>query len=265
MSVTVSLAREYSSKATAYESHWSPVIKPMAIPIFSALPMAGADTILDAGAGTGAMISEIRRTAPHALIAGIDTAEGMLRIARSNAGLSAPVVADGQQLPIRSESIDVGLLIFVLFHLPDTRAGLREMHRVLRSGGRAGIVCWGNDPGAPGAKIWTEELNQEGAAPDPRDPSVMQAGAMNTIEKLRDLIESSGCKVHEIFAEQFSHQFRVEDLLHVQLGCGVAARRLPSLEAEARDRCTRRVREKLDRFSEDELNYRPEVLFAVFS
>jgi len=265
MQPTQSLAQEYSAKADVYESRWSPVIKPMAMPILSALPMKTARTVLDAGAGTGAMFQEIRNATPHATIIGVDPAEGMLRIARNHAGLEAPVVADGQQLPIRTGSIDVGLLIFVLFHMPDPIEGLKEMHRVLRHDGRAGIVCWGNDPGVPGASIWTEELNREGAAPDPRDPSVMQPALMNTIDKLRDLVESSGCTAHELWAESFSHQFTVEKLLPLQLGCAVAARRLPSLDAEARARCTQRVRERLEKFSEGELNYRPEVLFAVIS
>ena len=262
---TRSLAEEYSAKASVYESHWSPVIKPMAVPIFSALPMATARTVVDAGAGTGAMVSEIKAVAPHALITAIDPAEGMLRIARRNAGLVNAVVAKAEQLPIRRQSIDVGLLIFVLFHLPDPVEGLREMHRVLRDDGRAGIVCWGNDPGVPGASIWTEELNREAASPDPRDASVMQASLMNTTVKLTDLVESSGCSVHEIWAESFSHQFKLDDMLQLQLGCAVAARRLPSLDGEARARCIQRVRDRLEKFSDDELNYRPEVLFAVIS
>ncbi len=196
------------------------------------------------------------------MIAGLDRAEAMLRVAK-RAGLQTVAVTDGQQLGVRSASIDVGLLIFVLFHLPDPVEGLREMRRVLRPGGRAGIVCWGKDPGVPGASVWTEELDNEGAAPDPRDQSVMQAGAMNTPDKLRDLIQKSGMTAHEIWGELFSHQFTVDRLIPLQLGCGVAGRRLPSLSAEGRDRCEQRVRRRLEQFSEDQLIYQPEVLFAV--
>ncbi len=260
--VSQSLAAEYSDKAVAYATRWAPVIRPMAKPIFAALPLPTAHTVLDVGAGTGSMLPDISAVAPHALAAGLDRAEGMLRVAR-DAGWKTVAVADARQLCIRSASIDVGLLIFVLFHLPDPVEGLREMRRVLRPGGCAGIVVWGTDPGAPGASIWTEELNGEGAAPDPRDQSVMQAGLMNTPEKLTDLVQSSGLNVHKLWSELFCHPFKVDDLLGVQLGCGVAARRLPNLTAEARARCERRVRDRLEKFSEAELEYRPEVLFAV--
>ncbi len=257
-----SLAAEYSDKAVAYAKKWAPVIRPMAKPIFAALPLATADTVLDVGAGTGSMLPDISAAAPHALPAGLDRAEGMLRVARDT-GWKTVAVSDAGQLSIRSAAIDVGLLIFVLFHLPDPAEGLREIRRVLRPGGCAGIVCWGADPGAPGAAIWTEELNREGAAPDPRDQSVMQAGLMNTPEKLTDLIQSSGLEVHKLWSETFCHPFKVDDLLGVQLGCGVAARRLPSLTAEAQARCERRVRDRLEKFGAAELEYRPEVLFAV--
>lgn len=261
---TESLAREYSEKADAYARHWAPVIAPMARPIFSALPLATAKIILDVGAGTGAMMPDIECLAPNALIAGLDRAEGMLRMARAK-GWETVAVADGQQLGIRSESIDAGLLIFALFHFPDPVQGLREIHRVLRSGGRAGIVVWGTDPGAPGASIWTEELTRAGAAPDPRDPSVLQVGLMNTPGKLRELIESSGLAIEKLWSESFCHAFSLDNLLAVQLGCGVAARRLPSLSARARAHCEQRVRERLAELSDAELEYRPEVLFAVVS
>ena len=259
---TQSLAAEYSDKAVAYALRWVPVIRPMAQPIFAALPLPAAQTVLDVGAGTGSMLPDISELAPNALTIGLDRAEGMLRIAK-RANWKNVALTDATQLCIRSNSIDVGLLIFVLFHLPDPADGLREMQRVLRPGGRAGIVCWGSDPGAPGASIWTEELNREGAAPDPRDQSVMQPGLMNTPEKLTDLIQSSGLTVHKLWSEMFCHSFNLDDLIGVQLGVGVAARRLPTLSAEAQERCERRVRERLEKFSEADLEYRPEVLFAV--
>ena len=261
---TESLAREYSVIANAYARRWTPVIAPMARPIFGALPLAAAKTVLDVGAGTGAMLPDIERLAPNALIAGFDRAEGMLRVTRET-GWTTVSVADGQQLPLRSDAIDVGLLVFVLFHIPDPVQGLSEMCRVLRADGRAGIVVWGIDPGAPGASVWTEELNREGAAPDPRDPGVSLMALMNTPEKLTKLIEASGLNLEKLWSESFCHPFSLENLLAMQLGCGVAARRLPSLSAEGRARCEQRVRERLARFSEAELEYRPEVLFAVAS
>lgn len=256
------LASEYSAIAHAYLDWWSPVIRPMAQPLLKRVQLDTARTILDIGAGTGAMFPDLRAAAPNAFIAGLDRAEGMLRLAK-HAGFTPVAVADAQSLCIRSNSIDVALIIFVLFHLPAPIDALNDVRRVLRDGGRAGIVCWGKDPGAPGASIWTEELNREEADPDPRDPSVMQAGAMNTPEKLVRLVQSSGLEIREAWSETLSHKFEIDNLLRMQLGCGVAARRLPSLAPEARARCKQRVRERLEKLSGDELDYRPEVLFVL--
>jgi ubiquinone/menaquinone biosynthesis C-methylase UbiE len=112
------LANDYSAKAGAYAKWWSPVIRPMAQPLFKRIGLEAAQTVLDLGAGTGAMLADIRAAAPNALIAGLDRSEGMLHRAKG-ASNNTVAVSDAQTLGIRSHSVDVALLIFMLFHLPD--------------------------------------------------------------------------------------------------------------------------------------------------
>lgn len=257
-----SLANEYSANADAYARRWAPVIAPMARPIFGALPLTGTPTVLDVGSGTGATLSDVRGAAPAARAVGLDRAEGMLDVAKGK-GWGAVAVADGQKLPVRTGAVDVGLLVFVLFHFPDPVEALREMRRTLRPGGRVGIVVWGTDPGVPGASVWTEELDRKEAAPDTRHASVMQPATMNTPEKLTQVVQSSGLTVEKLWSETFSHAFKLEDLIKLQLGCGPASRRLPSLSAKRRAKCEARVRERLAEFTPEQLEYKPEVLFAV--
>jgi ubiquinone/menaquinone biosynthesis C-methylase UbiE len=234
----------------------------MARPIFNALPLGGTPRVLDVGAGTGAMLSYVRATAPSARVVGFDRAEGMLDVAKGK-GWGAVAVADAQKLPARSGSVDVALLVFALFHFPDPVEALREVRRTLRPEGRVGIVVWGNDPGVPGASVWAEELDRKEAAPDPRPASVMQTATMNTPEKLAQLIQSGGLTVAKAWGETFCHAFKLEDLLKLQMSCGVASRRLPSLSAKRRAKCEARVRERMAEFTPEELEYKPEVLFAV--
>ena len=262
MDPSQTLAAEYSAKSAAYAQHWSPVIRPMALPLLPALPLGTARRILDVGAGTGALLADLQDAAPEAMVIGVDRAEGMLRVAQQS-GHQLLTVADAQRLGIRSGTVDVAVLIFVLFHLPDPSVGLREVYRVLREGGTVGIVTWGQDPGSPGLAIWREELDREGAAPDPRDPNVMQQASMDTPKKLQHLLNAIGFVSVNVWSTNVTHRWTLDDLLAVQVGCGMPARRLASLSSQRRDRCQSRVRTQLGHLTRDELEYCPEVLLAV--
>jgi len=256
------LADEYSDKADAYVRHWSPVIGPMALPLLDALPLSRAEWILDLGTGTGALLDSLSVRAPAARILAVDRAFGMLRLAPA-ARCRYFAVMDAQAVAARSVSIDVATLVFMLFHIPDPIAALTEVRRTLRPNGVVGIVTWGNDEGAPGMAIWKEELDALGAAPDPRDPSVMQQQRMNTADKLQALLRAARFSDVHIWPRVFEHRWTIDALVLVQLGCGMAARRIGSLSRGDAAKCVARVRERLAGLGADALIYRPEILFAT--
>jgi demethylmenaquinone methyltransferase/2-methoxy-6-polyprenyl-1,4-benzoquinol methylase len=111
--------------------------------------------VLDLCCGTGDMAFALRRqagkTAPFIL--GADFSHPMLRrAAEKSAGTQLCwVEADALRLPLPDASLDLVTAAFGFRNLADYDAGLREIARVLRPGGEAGILDFGEPRGVLGA------------------------------------------------------------------------------------------------------------------
>lgn len=256
------LAVEYSASVDGYERYWAPVIAPMALPIMDAIPLRRATRVLDFGCGTGRHLPQLCAAAPSALILGVDQAAGMVAAA-PRLNQSALALMSGEQLALRSRCFDVVVLAFVLFHLPDPLAGLREVCRVLRPGGTAGCVVWGKPLILPGDDIWHEELDAAGAGPDPRPPEVMRGALMESPEKLTALVLDAGFAEAHVWSATYLHSWTPRELLRMQTTCGISWRRLASLPVIAQESCAARVLARLDEFPAEKLEFRPEVLYAT--
>lgn len=108
-----------------------------------AADVSAGDVVLDVCCGTGDMIREFARLpVPPRLIIGVDFAANMLALGRYD-GLATRVQlcrGDGLRLPVRDASVDVVSCAFGVRNFQHLEAGLREMRRVLRGGGRAVIL-----------------------------------------------------------------------------------------------------------------------------
>jgi hypothetical protein len=91
----------------------------------------------------------------------------------------------------------------------------------------------------------------------------MQQALMDTPDKLAGLLQTVGFASIRVWHERFSHGWKVEDLLALQIGCGMPSRRLASLPTSARKTCEMQVKARLAALGADDLVYRPEVLFTV--
>lgn len=107
------------------------------------------DTILDVACGTGDFTIEIaRKAAPGSTVIGIDLSEGMMAIGRekiAKAGLDKSsdvtmVQGDCESLPYPDGKFDCVSAGFGVRNFEHLDMGLKEMHRVLRSGGKAVIL-----------------------------------------------------------------------------------------------------------------------------
>jgi SAM-dependent methyltransferase len=96
------------------------------------------DAFLDAGCGDGRHLAALARSAYRpARVAGVDVSERILETARAAAAPLEPelVRAELEALPFEDGAFDLVLCTQVIEHLTDPDSGLRELARVLRSGG----------------------------------------------------------------------------------------------------------------------------------
>jgi SAM-dependent methyltransferase len=93
-------------------------------------------TVLDIGCGSGRWTSIAAQRTESGMVIGLDRSQGMLSALVVRPEPILPLLADGQRLPLRNDSVDVVLATWVLYHLPDKAAALSEICRVLKPSGR---------------------------------------------------------------------------------------------------------------------------------
>ncbi|MEE4542306.1 class I SAM-dependent methyltransferase [Streptomyces sp. V4-01] len=106
------------------------------------LGLGDGDRALDVGCGTGRALPLLRdAVGPSGTVVGVDLTPEMLdeAVALGRNAAGSLVEAYGDRLPLREEVFDAVLAAGLVHHLPDPAAGLRELARVTRPGGRLAV------------------------------------------------------------------------------------------------------------------------------
>lgn len=102
------------------------------------LGLREGDRVLDAGCGTGRALPPLRAAVgPSGVVVGADLTPAMLAAAvRSGRHRDGRLLlADVSALPLRTESLDAVFGAGLIAHLPNPAENLRELARVVRTGG----------------------------------------------------------------------------------------------------------------------------------
>jgi len=110
------------------------------------LTIGMGERVLEVGCGHGIVLRDVaRRVGPEGRAVGLDPGRVFLAIAREQADQTEwgdrieLREGDVQALPFGDAEFDVVLASTTLAHVPDAQRAIREMVRILRSGGRIGI------------------------------------------------------------------------------------------------------------------------------
>jgi SAM-dependent methyltransferase len=112
--------------------------------IVNAMAVRPGEDVLDVACGTGN--AALRAAQAGATVVGVDLTPELFEAGRelaAEAGVTIEwVQGDAEELPFADESFDVVVSTFGCMFAPRHRIAAREIARVLRPGGRFGIVSW---------------------------------------------------------------------------------------------------------------------------
>lgn len=184
----------YSDNAAEnYERFFVPAIGgPIARDLVDAAALREGERVLDVGCGTGI----VTRLAAETLngsgtIAGLDVNPGMLAVARAVTPDAAGIdwyEASAEAIPLPDASFDVVLCQMSLQFIPGRVNALREMRRVLASGGRLVLNVPGPTPQLFEifADALTKHIDQDAA------PFVHAVFSLNDADEIRQLARDAG-------------------------------------------------------------------------
>jgi demethylmenaquinone methyltransferase/2-methoxy-6-polyprenyl-1,4-benzoquinol methylase len=168
--------------------------------------------VLDVATGTGDLAIEIAKSCPGATIVGLDPSPGMLGVAQRKVdkrGLAERiqlVVGDAQALPQKNCEIDAATIAFGIRNVPDRGRALRELARVVRSGGRIAVLEL-NEPREKGLFAAAARLHTHHVVPrlgawlsGAREYRYLQSSvaAFPPPDQFADLMRASGLDVLEV-------------------------------------------------------------------
>ena len=131
---------ERGSHYEQYVGRWSRRVAP---PFLEWLGIPAGRKWLDVGCGTGALCAAILDHCSPSSVIGVEPSEGFLKAAAENlAGRAQLHSGSAAAIPLADAAVDVVVSGLVLNFVPDQRAALAEMARVVVQGGTIGAYVW---------------------------------------------------------------------------------------------------------------------------
>lgn len=183
--------------------------------------------VLDVCCGSGASaLPAARAVGPGGRVVAVDLADELLKLGRAKAQTAGFHWvefrrADMTALDFPNRHFDAVVCVFGIFFVPDMKAQVAELWRMVRPGGQLAITTWGLRVFAPAYDIWLEAVRR--VRPD-LHAAVHPWERIKTPEAVRMLFHDSGVQNVDLVAEDGHQLLRTpEDFWTIVLGSGLRA------------------------------------------
>ena len=237
-----------------YERLIAPYLfEPWAEVLLDAVALAPGAAVLDVASGTGVVArAAARRTGAEGRVVATDISPAMIEFCANHPPepAAAPIetaVASATELGRADGEFDVVLCQQGMPFFPDRPGAAREMRRVLRPGGVAGIAVWTPDREVQPFAQWNETLRDLGVAepfPGAWDISTFVMG----VDELADLLRAAGftdVESHEV--ELVTRWPSVDHLVDAVMGTPFGAL-VAGMDADRQEEARHRMAQKSTKF-----------------
>lgn len=180
--------------ADAYDRFMGRFSRPLAVE-FAAVGLAGVtptERVLDVGCGPGILAAELAGRLGEPAVSAVDPAPGFVAATAARLPRCDVRRAAAEELPYADGLFDATLAQLVVHFMRDPVAGVREMRRVTRAGGRVSACVWDHagDTG-PLRTFWRAVRRLDPGASDESDLAGAARGQLTSILRAAGLVDVS--------------------------------------------------------------------------
>jgi len=138
----------WDKAAEYYDNSWKKQLQPAQNRLMEMMNLQPGENVLETACGTGLVTVRIAKAVGRdGRVTATDLSQGMIDLAKENINSNNGSLdfrrMDAEDLDLDESSFDAVICSLGLMYVPDPLRSLREMHRVLKPAGRAGIAIWG--------------------------------------------------------------------------------------------------------------------------
>jgi ubiquinone/menaquinone biosynthesis C-methylase UbiE len=228
-----------------------PQIAPGGEALLEALDARPGDRVLDLASGTGEPALTLARRQPHVHITGIDAAAGMVRAAQKKVAVErlsniSFTAMPAEQIAYGDNAFDKVLCRFGVMLFQDPLQGCREMHRVLKPGGRFALAVW-STPETMTTMNWAMQAFKD-RVPEEHQPPLAKVTSLGHPGILDELFTRAGFTEFQITPRRFDYQFAsFEEYWNAMEASDILKQQFDALPAAERGT----IRDEIARFARD--------------